>query len=185
MVMKKEKNRKVSDFALFKTLYFMQEKDGEFISDKQKLKETVFGLGYTEQKYESILLYFKFYNRCRHCKQPIAKDDFDVVGGYWSNTVFACHSYCKKEQMEYEAYECQLIDADCNDCAFFKRGEIIEPITQKHKDIILGVFLNSPTVHKIGNPIKFHGFCEKHNIGTYAYPKTARGYTCFKHRKDK
>lgn len=179
------KNRKVSDFSLFKTLYFMQEYNEEFLFDKQKLKDAILKLGYTEQKYESIVIFYNFKSQCRNCKQPIKPEDFDVVGGYWVNTVFACHTYCKKQQMEEEAYECQKIDAGCNDCTFFKRGKITEPITQKHKDIIIGVCLSCPTIHKIGNPVTFHGFCEKNQIGVFAYPKSAHGYPCFKHRKDK
>ena len=34
---------------------------------------------------------------------------------------FPVHKACKQQAMKDEAYECQVIDADCNDCRHFDR----------------------------------------------------------------
>lgn len=57
--------------------------------------------------------------------------------------------------MSEEAYECQCIDADCNDCLHFER-----------------ISMNN-------------GVCLKYDRPTTASPKMSTGYPCFEHRKNK
>lgn len=61
-----------------------------------------------------------------------------------------------------DVYEAQKIDADCNDCAFFKRG----------------------TMQKIGGLTKFVGICQRFNKPTTAWPMQYSGHECFLHRKE-
>lgn len=101
-------------------------------------------------------------------------DDFVPV--YWNNAIVETeegnviahrpvHKQCKAEQRAYEAYECQKIDADCNDCLYFERSKTAK--------------VSGYTVtHAIGQCLKF-------NKPTKAYPQFASGHECFVHRKDK
>jgi hypothetical protein len=171
---------------LFKLLYF---DDSDFNKHPDLIESKVIGLGFTEQKSNYVKSKFVLSRECRHCKDEVLEKDFAICASYWNNgtfgsSIYVCHKGCVKEQKENEAYECQKIDRDCNDCKFFKRGEVVEPLTQKHKDIIVSVDLKNPPIYTIGKEIKFHGKCEKHNIGTYAFSQFASGYECFVHRKD-
>lgn len=69
------------------------------------------------------------------------------------------HKACKAEYVSITAYECQKIDADCNDCKHFLRG----------------VYL--------GNDI-FDGMCKKFDKSVKAYPNFCSNHPCFEHRKD-
>lgn len=105
-------------------------------------------------------------DKCKFCKQPECDD---TVAPYWQYDVATeqgitkakqrCHKACKQQGYANEAYECQKIDADCNDCAFFKREK------------------------NLGNSV-FGGQCLKFNIATKAYPNKCTGKECFIHRKD-
>jgi len=103
-------------------------------------------------------LYFSPSKTCRHCGLEVKEDNFDVAIGYWYPSWFPCHQECVKPQKEYEAFECQKLDADCNDCKHFSR---IRPLT-------VGVSL---------------GTCNKFNRETKAYVNSPRGLECFEHRK--
>ena len=63
-------------------------------------------------------------NICRHSKEVITDiNDLDVFIGYWTPQCwFPVKKEYKKIGMQLEAYECQLIDCNCNDCAFFDRS---------------------------------------------------------------
>ena len=56
--------------------------------------------------------------------------------------------------------EMQKIDADCNDCKHFKRGEFVRLVALK----------------------AFDGHCMKFNKPTRAYPVQYTGHECFEHR---
>lgn len=103
---------------------------------------------------------------CAHCGRLGANDS---VPAYYANAIIhtkagdvilhrMVHTECKASQRAYEAYECQCIDADCNDCGYFKRER----------------------------NYKFHatGHCLKFDKPTKAYPQFASGHECFVHRKD-
>ena len=66
---------------------------------------------------------------------------------------------CKEEGKKLEAYECQKIDADCNDCKHFLRQD------NKSNGI-------------------WHGFCNKKQVNTVAYVNFCSSNECFEHRKD-
>ncbi len=59
--------------------------------------------------------------------------------------------------------EMQIIDADCNDCRYFKRG----------------------VMAKIGGLTKFDGHCLFHDRPTVAWPMQFSGHSCFVHRRSK
>jgi hypothetical protein len=103
---------------------------------------------------------------CRYCKKEIEEKELTQTTAYWyskQNTEgdgkYPCHIQCKKSGEEEEAYACQNIDANCNDCAYFKRGARID----KHTHV---------------------GLCAKFNKEVFAQPKVAELNRCFIHRKD-
>ena len=69
----------------------------------------------------NIVSYFLHKPVCRYCKEPLAYEDAVVTQSYWGNYYYLAHSYCKKHGESEERYLCQSIDADCNDCFYFKR----------------------------------------------------------------
>ena len=101
---------------------------------------------------------------CRRCKKRINKTDIVKSKSYWYKVkdIFS-HKECEtKEVYQEEAYECQKIDADCNDCGYFKRGNIVQ--------------------HGIASI--WNGVCNKFNKDVKAYPNFCSGHECFVHRKD-
>jgi hypothetical protein len=103
-------------------------------------------------KIEAVQLGLNFSPFCRYCHK-LAIDNPVITKGYWSSSWALCHPECKKEGEREEAYECQKIDSDCNDCKFFKRIKGIE------------------------------GTCEKFNKKTTANPNFCSSHNCFEHRK--
>lgn len=97
--------------------------------------------------------------KCRYCDLPVAPNDSAPTHAYWHATPFVCHKSCKQEGERQEAYDCQCIDADCNDCGHFKRGKLIDKNT-------------------------WSGHCLLKNEPTFAYPKTSTSRPCFVHRRD-
>jgi len=97
---------------------------------------------------------------CRACKQIILEKDFETGYTYWQGYPVPYHKICKKLGMDNEAYECQVIDADCNDCAYFG----------SRKNLCKGID---------------EGHCLKFNKTVRAYPNFCTAHDCFVHRKDK
>jgi hypothetical protein len=95
---------------------------------------------------------------CRFCNGPLTDKTFDTTTSYWWAFQSPCHKECKSTGQAQEAYECQKIDADCNDCGFFQRKE------------------NGKWV--------CYGTCLKTGQSTKAYPNNASLNPCFAHRKD-
>jgi len=95
---------------------------------------------------------------CRYCKGKVEKENAALTASYWSSGWYLCHKDCKQRGEKEEAYECQIIDADCNDCKHFKRGD------KTDKGI-------------------FEGLCLKFNKQTKAYPNYCSSHACFEHRR--
>ena len=100
---------------------------------------------------------------CRFCHKEIEVDVDSVATYYWPNSKNPCHKECKEVGVKQEAYSCQTLDADCNDCGHFERGKMA----------------NKGLNHKI-----WHGLCNKLDKDVKAYPNTWSGHECFTHRKD-
>jgi hypothetical protein len=94
---------------------------------------------------------------CRYCDKPV--NNPVVTISYWGGLTFYCHAECKQAGLRSEAFECQCIDADCNDCKHFIREK-------------MGI-----------NKSIWYGQCKKFNKLTEAYPNKWRGLECFEHRK--
>lgn len=94
---------------------------------------------------------------CRYCDQPLGAEAVKTHS-YWGAFPFSSHPACKVEGYKKEAYECQVIDADCNDCLHFKRGQMVQK----------GIW---------------QGECLKYQKPMNAYPNYASGHACFQHRK--
>ena len=101
------------------------------------------------------------FNECRLCGEPANYENFDILYGYWNAGLFICHEACKLQAIKDEAYECQVIDADCNDCKHFKRGKMIQK----------------------GIGSIWEGVCLKFNKPTRAFPNFCSGHKCFEHRR--
>lgn len=112
-------------------------------------------LAYSEMKEENRLCYI--------CDQPISEDAHAFLHSYWTPMRWLCHAACK-DQYKSDVITCQEIDADCNDCAFFKREKLIE--TPLAKSAWLGT-------------------CTKFNKPTHAFPSMSTGRICFEHRRKK
>lgn len=97
---------------------------------------------------------------CRYCDVADKVDTLTTAywvggGAFW----FACHKSCKVVGEKEEAYQCQLIDEDCNDCKHFVRGERISKKDCK-------------------------GTCEKlNNKEVVAHVQFCSSHECFEHRK--
>lgn len=67
---------------------------------------------------------------CRYCYREVDRKDFDVAFSYWpiqgiGPGWFAAHKNCIKSGYADEAYECQCIDSNCNDCKFLIRSSLM------------------------------------------------------------
>jgi hypothetical protein len=128
---------------------------------------------------------YNFTNQCRYCdKQYKDGDDIQVTYPYYKQTgrtfVYSCHKSCFQSGSKGEAYECQAIDTNCNDCGFFKRGE-----KSSADDIVTSSFLLFQSTKG------FDGSCS--NPKSKAFNMNVRGESnacqpwnsdCFVHRKD-
>ena len=103
---------------------------------------------------------------CRGCRLPILPGEpRSEVAAYWTpHAKYAVHKACKTLAIKTEAFECQLIDADCNDCKHFERD-----LTWQKREGSSGG----------GQP----GRCQKFGKPTRAWPNTCTGHACFEHRR--
>lgn len=120
---------------------------------------------------------------CRICGGAIAtKQDAHFHSAYWTSFKFPiCNNHTSDERREYqrnEAYECQVIDADCNDCKHFNRGyrALNHGETTKTEDG--NIYTKILVAHDI-----FHGFCQKLHRPVMAFVNMATGHDCFEHRR--
>lgn len=114
---------------------------------------------------------FKVSTTCRHCNKEISEDDFAVHYGYWTPMLFAVHKSCQQECKQLEAYLCQSIDADCNDCKYFKRGK-------SESDKMINTSRAMFAKLKVQE-----GHCLKYDMATVASSNTCSAMECFEHRK--
>lgn len=114
---------------------------------------------------------------CRYCNLPILTKAVPAFA-YWFNTPFWCHPECKDAGARQEAFECQVIDADCNDCKHYKRGKLAPVLISlvKTKDGRIEEVRYQPSII-IG------GHCLKFDKPTTAYPNKWTGHECFEHRR--
>lgn len=111
---------------------------------------------------------------CRYCDKPIAGQSV-VTRSYWQGLPFACHPECKVSGERAEAIECQTIDADCNDCAHFKRGEVVKRWLSCMENQVASV--------RLVNMGFIAGHCLKFDKPTEAEPNKWTGLQCFEHRR--
>ena len=70
-----------------------------------------------------------------------------------------------------DVIEMQCIDADCNDCKHFQRGQMVDRVDGLYQsNMLLGFKL-------------FNGTCGKDGSATRAYPGQYTGKQCFDHRR--
>lgn len=100
-------------------------------------------------------------SQCNSCKQPIIGETPVKRNTYWASLPILLHARCLPDFNE-GVVECQRIDADCNDCAHFRRGRMLAK----------------------GSGSCFEGHCVKFDKLVLAYPNFCSGHPCFVHRKD-
>lgn len=132
---------------------------------------------------------------CRHCGKPVRREESGVIVGYWTPIWFIAHKECEKLGKADEAYQCQKIDRDCNDCKHFERGQrnkrfsnefILDP---SKYDIYSGNQQADAEEQKrymkdllfVGS---YDGRCLKFDRPATAWPGQFTGKECFEHRKD-
>lgn len=101
---------------------------------------------------------------CRYCNKPIKEQDLEFTSPYYwpAGDECPCHKDCKVEGKKREAYDCQCVDADCNDCLFFKRES-------NGRWFCKGTCTNPEST--------------EFEQEVVAYPNNASLRSCFKHRK--
>lgn len=114
---------------------------------------------------------------CRYCDLPVAESERATTHSYWQGLPFDCHKSCKDAGVKQEAFDCQVIDADCNDCKHFKRGKIRPIQISRYKNF------RGEMVEVIFKPEIFDGHCLKFDRTTKAFPNKWSNLECFEHRR--
>lgn len=66
--------------------------------------------------------YWKPSNICCESGEILNKENIDVKISYWTPFIWKpIRKDLKQQAMKYEAFECQKIDASCNDCKYLDR----------------------------------------------------------------
>lgn len=115
---------------------------------------------------------------CRYCDLHVSDSDSVVTHSYWQGLPFVCHKDCKEAGVKQEAFDCQVVDADCNDCAHYKRGKLAPLVVSrlKRRDGKVVEVKHQPNFF-IG------GHCLKFDRPTVAQPNKWSGLECFEHRR--
>lgn len=129
---------------------------------------------------------------CRICCELCeSAERSDFLTAYWRASGFPiCKTHTKEERRKFqieEAYECQLIDADCNDCKHFKRGArmLSRGDLVYLKDHVDKNFRAEGDYSRIVVQYDcFHGHCLKFDKYTPSFVNFATGHPCFEHRRD-
>jgi hypothetical protein len=115
------------------------------------------------------------HDKCRYCDELVLESELTTTHSYWGGSPFPCHKSCKVAGEKQEAYDCQVIDADCNDCKHFKRGEVIKRLLSCMED-------GKPGTRLVNMGI-INGHCLKFDRPTQAQPNKWTGLGCFEHRR--
>lgn len=117
-------------------------------------------------------------NICRYCNNTIPPDEVSITHSYWNSFPFFCHRQCKDAGVKQEAFDCQMIDADCNDCKYYIRGNLAPKIVSLIKTIDgrMEEIIFSPNVF-------IDGRCLKFDKVVIAQPNKYSGLICFEHRR--
>jgi len=112
----------------------------------------------TTREYElnGVVYKQRWNGNCCYCDKPTGNPV--KVYSYWSSSPMNSCQDCKDVGKKSEALECQLIDANCNDCKHFDRD----------------------AHNKRGNV--WRGHCKKFHVEVKACPNFSSGYKCFEHR---
>jgi len=115
---------------------------------------------------------------CRYCAKPIAVNEVVETVAYWNATPDVCHRACKDAGVKQEAYNCQVIDADCNDCRHYQRGKLAPRVIShlKKPDGTTAEVSHQPNIFLGGQCLKF-------NKAVVAQPNKWSGLECFEHRR--
>lgn len=127
----------------------------------QPLKKLLGEAGLGEQAVRDALLKYIISDRCRGCGEKLTTETFAIWTTYWNAMRVPCHADCREAGMKQEAYDCQCLDAACNDCLHFAREKMFEAPGLKG----------------------WKGRCNKFNTEVTTVPNWAELRECFEHRK--
>lgn len=113
--------------------------------------------------------------KCRYCQHSITPEELAQTNAYWGGMPDVCHKACKVEGVKREAFDCQMIDADCNDCLHFQRGYDVQRWLSCMED-------KKPSFRLVNMGINV-GLCRRFVKVTEAYPNKWTGRECFEHRR--
>lgn len=112
---------------------------------------------------------------CRYCAGPIWPGQGVLTLAYWHQTPDVAHRACKLPGEKQEALDCQTIDADCNDCAHFRRGAVVKAWLSDMQD-------GQGTLRLVSMD-RVTGYCVHFHKLTLAHPHQWTGLPCFIHRR--
>lgn len=112
---------------------------------------------------------------CRFCGAGVLPAEAVTVHSYWQGLPLVSHRVCRDAGVKSEAFDCQVIDADCNDCKHFKRGKLVEELKSAMAD--------GKAAMVLFNTETFTGHCLKFDRPTLAFPNKWTGRECFEHRR--
>lgn len=117
-----------------------------------------------------------FMDVCRYCNLPVENPVRTLA--YWNQTPDVCHAGCREAGEREEAFDCQVVDADCNDCRFYRRGKLAGKIVSKlhRQDGTVAEVVHQPNIFTGGHCLKF-------DREVVAQPKKWSGFPCFEHRR--
>lgn len=96
---------------------------------------------------------------CHASGKLLTKETITVYSSYWKAVWFPCHKDHLQELTQENNYLCQVLDASCNDCKYFERGERIDNRSS-------------------------NGMCKKLDTPVVAIVNWPMHMDCFEHRKD-
>lgn len=117
---------------------------------------------------------------CYYCKKEITGESIPARF-YWTKNKTGekrSHPECLREGFALQCYECQCIDADCNDCKFFVRGE------RKGDGIFTGACTSPNGAQEAQRKNAYETQDDRLARKVWAFTAFASGRPCFVHRKD-
>lgn len=127
---------------------------------------------------------------CRFCCLLIDPQELSFANSYWvipemgQQPKYPSHRDCKKDGIKREAYDCQCIDAGCNDCRHYQRqGRPKKPTALPRDRRITNEEQEDYLVAAIAASADSFGQCLKYRKRVTTNPNSAEMMPCFEHRR--
>lgn len=150
-------SEKVNQRAIFKAMCLSGVPTWRFKMAARRLgigRQTLRGWFGGRRQPGSLLLIVD--STCRGCGKSINPPDFAIWHTYWTPMWAPCHAGCREAGMKLEAFDCQCIDSDCNDCRHFQRGVTTNPVMEPNPQIFMPLRM-SASYQSPSNPATSEG----------------------------